>query len=123
MGIRFTHHTPIGCGEAYNRAAMEIDTEQLKKAIIDMFQSLRALETELFVYRFAIHLATTTGAAPHVPWDATLAAARQNPMLETIMSQKYDPIVADLLQSIDKADLQARVSELLRQWKPTTPPN
>jgi hypothetical protein len=58
-----------------------------------------------------------------VPKQATLAAVRQSPALEKIMAAKYEPIFASLLTATDKRDLDARLAEVLRQWKPTDPPN
>jgi hypothetical protein len=102
---------------------MEIDAENLKNTIIEMFGKLRALETELWAYRFCIQVATEKGLVdPAVPWNEALAGARTNPALVTLMERKYQPIVDDLLLSIDRADLEAKVLELLRKWQPAGPP-
>ena len=103
---------------------MEIDPKKFKEMIVDIYGNLRLLETELLAYRFAIHLATQTGLAdPAIPWKETVEAAKENPATVALMAAKYDPLIQELLTSVDLADAQARVLELLRKWQPPGPPN
>ena len=103
---------------------MEINKEKFKESITEYFQIIRTLETELLAYRFTIHLATESGLAdPSIPWKAMIAAAKDNPATQKLMADKYDPLVQEILVSVDLADAQERVLELLRKWTPTGEPN
>jgi hypothetical protein len=102
---------------------MEIDPDKLKDAMTGAFENLRKLETELMAYQSVIQLLKLTNVLPEMPWDKTLDAARKNPALLKVMDDKYKPLVDDLLRSIDLAELQGKVLELLRQWKPSGPVN
>ena len=103
---------------------MEIDKEKFKESITEYIHSLRLLETELLAYRFAIHLATEGGLSdPNIPWKEMVAAAKENPATLQLMAAKYDPLLQELLMSVDLADAQERVLELLRKWQPSGSPN
>ena len=103
---------------------MDIDATALKDVISQTLNNLRLLETELHAQRFAIHLATEAGLAdPAIPWDGMIASAKENPELLRRMADKYDPLAQELLTSVDLAEMQAKVLELLRQWKPSGPVN
>ena len=103
---------------------MEVDSKKFKEAIADFISTVRALETELLAYRFSIHIATESGMAdPKIPWKAMVVAAKQNPATLKVMAEKYDPVLQELLTSVDLAELQGKVQELLKQWKPTGPIN
>ncbi len=105
------------------RGAMEIDAEKLKDALRFMFENVKQLEMELLAYRAAIVLTQVAGLTSDIPWGETLESARTNPALVKMISDKYDRIVTDLMQSIDAADLQIKILALLRQWKPSGKPN
>ena len=103
---------------------MEIEPEKFKNIILGLFRQLRELDEELFVHRYVIHLANQSGLVdPAMPWDAAIRAAKQNPALADMMEKKYKPLIDGLTQVVDQAELQSKVLELLRQWKPTGPPN
>jgi ABC-type amino acid transport substrate-binding protein len=66
----------------------------------------------------------TTGIAdPSIPWDESLESARRNPSLVAMMADKYDPLVEKFLKAIDQTASDQELAELLKKWKPTTPPN
>jgi hypothetical protein len=49
--------------------------------------------------------------------------SRQNPVLLQKIADKYNLLTADLLQSIDRAQPDQVIAELLRKWKPSGPIN
>jgi len=103
---------------------MEIDPEKFKALAAEIFQKFRELETEMQALRFAIYLTKVDGLTdPAIPWEATIEAAKQNPFLVKMMADKYDPLVADVLASIDQASLGQVLSEWFRKWKPSGPIN
>ena len=102
---------------------MEIEAEEYKRRMTDVLKILRSLDTELLVYRYVVSLIRASGMWKEISWDDMLGAARTNPALENIMSQKYDSILQSLLAAVDRAEMESKVRELLRQWKPSTPPN
>jgi hypothetical protein len=110
-------------GGAYNGGAIEIKPEQLKTMVVTFFEKLRRLETEIVVYGFAVFIMEKQGIIGRDEWREIISAAKENPALEPIMAEKYDPIVADLLQSIDTSELPSKAEELWRKWQPITKPD
>lgn len=102
---------------------MQIDAEKQKRMIEEVFRSIRSLDTELLVHRYVLFLFGKMGPIPQSVIDESIAAARTNPAIANIMSQRYDKHVADLLRAIDETEFQDKVQELLRDWKPSDLPN
>jgi hypothetical protein len=103
---------------------MEIETEKLKETITVLFDNLRAMDTEIQAHKLAIHFLKEGGLIDAtIPWEETLDASRQNPVLLQKIADKYNLLTADLLQSIDRAQPDQVIAELLRKWKPSGPIN
>jgi hypothetical protein len=103
---------------------MEIEAEKLKETITVLFDNLRVMDTEIQAHKLAIHfLREGSLIDATIPWEETLDASRQNPVLLQKIADKYNLLTADLLQSIDRAQPDQVIADLLRKWKPSGPIN
>jgi hypothetical protein len=103
---------------------MEIDGENLKGIITDIFKLLREVDTELLAYRVVVRILTHEGKIDrYLDWDRLVDAAKQNPDIQKAMAAKYDQLLQPLMQRVDLADLQAKVLELLKQLPISGRPN
>jgi hypothetical protein len=99
---------------------MEIDAKEFKETITYVFEKFRNLETEILAYAMTIRVPEKAGLIEQgLPWNATMTSSRQHPLLVKTMADKYDPLIADLMQAIDRSDPVQALSEWFRKWKPS----
>lgn len=99
---------------------MEIDVKEFKETMTYVFEKFKTLETEILAYTMAIRVLEKAGLIKQdLPWDATMESSREHPFLVKMMADKYDPLIAGLMQAIDRSDPAQALSELLRKWKPS----
>jgi hypothetical protein len=103
---------------------VEIEAKKLKETITVLFDNLRVMDTEIQAHKLAIQFLREGGLIDAtIPWEETLDASRQNPVLLQKIADKYNLLTAGLLQSIDRAQPDQVLAELLRKWKPSGPLN
>jgi hypothetical protein len=99
---------------------MEIDAKEFKETMTYAFEKFKTLETEILAHAMTIRVLEKAGLIEQgLPWDATMESSKQHPFLVKMMADKYDPLIADLMQAIDRSDPAQALSEWLRKWKPS----
>ena len=99
---------------------MEIDAREFKETMTYAFEKFKTLETEILAHTMSIRVLEKAGLIKQgLPWDATMESSRQHPFLVKMMADKYDPLIADLMQAIDRSDPAQAVLEWLGKWKPS----
>lgn len=101
---------------------MDINPKDQKEMIKAVFKAMRLLEGELIVHRYVLSLAVRHRLIPQEVVDQAIAAARDNPKLESILAEKYK-FVDDLLLAVDKAEILSKAAELMRNWPRSDLPN
>ena len=99
---------------------MEIDNEKLKRFIVEMMASFKDLETETMATRAVIFsLAMLYGLGDP---EVLIQTARNAPNIQKAMNDKYDAPREAFLAQFDKAaEMNDKILEFLRLWKPEGP--
>jgi hypothetical protein len=94
-----------------------VDKEKYKRLIQQFFESFKALEKELTAHQMVILSLKTQFS----DLDESLEVARNSPLLERQMYEKYDVVLEKLLKLIDEAAADQDLFRLFQEWKPKGP--
>ena len=100
---------------------MDIDNEKLKQFLVEMMAQFKELETEIMATR-AVILSLSIMYGITDP-EALIQTARNAPKIQKAMADKYDAPREEFLMQFDKAaEMNEKIQEFLRLWKPKGPP-
>jgi hypothetical protein len=102
---------------------MELDKEKFRLLLIATMKNYRELETEILALRASLMALVRTFQIEGDPEDL-IRTARNSPPIQNLMAEKYDAPLASFLQKFDKAmEIDEKILEFLRSWKPSAQPN
>jgi hypothetical protein len=100
---------------------MEIDSEKLKQVILELMDQFKELEAEILALRVVIRSLSLQFNIPvdDSALESLLQSAKNNPLIQKMMFDKYDAPRAEFLSQFDKgAETSEKFAEFLRSWKP-----
>ena len=102
---------------------MEANKEKLRQLFVTATANFKMLETEILALRVVIaSLQKMTGVEGDV--EPLVEMARKTPNVQAVMNAKYDAPLARCLEQFDKgAEINDKILEYLRSWKPQGPAN
>jgi len=100
---------------------MEIDIEKFKRLLGYVFQSFKALETELLAYRVVFH--AMTRSSPNLRVDEMFERARSSAQIQEVMNRKYDEPMERFQKIVDQAASDQELLKWFQDWKPQGPTN
>ena len=98
---------------------MELDKDKLRDLLLWLFNGVEKIEKELLAYKVAFLFLNATGQI--VDLQQILDLARKNSA--AALDRKYTELRELIPKILDQANADQDLDKLIRQWKPTGPPN